>query len=113
MYVMYLCIDYMHAKFQVNWFENGFHIVQKLRKACPKACPYVKFSSSLFDKNIQHRKMKIAPLNSPSHSPSKQCFFFVAKITSLKFSPSFTGISQIQVLNFKLTLTSHLTYLKK
>ena len=35
---------------------------------------------------------------------------FVVKITALKFSPFFTGISQIHVLTFKLTLTSHVTY---
>ena len=32
---------------------------------------------------------------------------FVVKITALKFSPFFTGISQIHVLTFTLTLTSH------
>ena len=39
-----------------------------------------------------------------------ETMLFVAKITALKFSPFYTGISQIHVLNFKLTLTSHFTY---
>ena len=42
-----------------------------------------------------------------------ETMLFVAKITAWKFSPFFTGISQIHVLNFKLTLTWHLTYFKK
>ena len=48
--------------------------------------------------------------------PVKLCIktmLFVAKITTLRFSPFFNGISQIHVLKFKLTLTSHLTYFKK
>ena len=35
--------------------------------------------------------------------------FFIAKITTLKFSPFCTGISKNYVLTFKLTLTSQLT----
>ena len=59
-HVRYVCIDYIYGKCQVNQFENGFHIVQKLRK-----CPCVKFSNSFLDNSMPHRKMTIAPLNSP------------------------------------------------
>ena len=102
-FVSYACMDYIYSKCQVNRFKNGFHIVQKLWK-----CPYENFSNSFFDKNMSYRKMKIAPLNFPWNSASNNAF--VVKITALKFSPFFTGISQTHVLNFQLTLTSHLTY---
>ena len=36
-------MDCIYANFQVNRFENGFHIIQKLQK-----CPLVKFSSPFF-----------------------------------------------------------------
>ena len=51
--------------------------------------------------------------NSTIELPVKFCIetmLSVVKMTALKFSPFFTGISQIHVLTFKLTLTSHLTY---
>ena len=37
----------------------------------------------------------------------------MAKITTLKFSPSLNGISNNHILTFKLTLTSHLTLKNK
>ena len=52
--------------------------------------------------------------NSTIELPVKFCIetmLFVVKITALKFSPFFTGISQIHILTFTLTLTSHVTYL--
>ena len=52
--------------------------------------------------------------NSTIELPVKFCIeimLFMVKITALKFSPFFTGISQIHVLTFTLTLTSHVTYL--
>ena len=94
----------IYAKFQVTWFENGFHIVQKFWKY-----PYEKFSNSFFDKKYAIQKDE----NSTIELPVKFCIktiLFVVKITALKCSRFFTGISQIHVLNFKLTLTSHLTY---
>ena len=66
-------MDYMYANFQVNRLKNGSDIVQKLRK-----CPWVKFSDEFFFTKVpmQHRKMKIAPLNSPSNYASKESFFW-------------------------------------
>ena len=74
------CSDYIYAKFQVNRFKNGFHIVHKLWK-----CQYVKFSDSFFDKNMPYRNE-----NSTIEFPVKfriETVLFVAKITALKFSP--------------------------
>ena len=102
----YVCIDYIYAKCQVNRFENNFHIVQKLWK-----CTYVKFSNWFLTKNVIQKDE-----NNTIELPIKFCtktIIFVAKITALKFSPFFTGITQIHVLNFKLTLTSHLTDFEK
>ena len=106
--VCHVCSDYIYAKFQVNRFENVFHIVQKLWK-----CPYEKFSNSnsfFFWQKYAIQKDE----NSTIELPVKFCIetmLFVVKITFLKFSPFFTGISQIHVLTFTLTLTSHVTYL--
>ena len=99
---------YTYAKIQVNWFEMAFDIVHKLRK-----CPYLKFSNSFFDQSMQHRKMKTAPLISPSNFASKMTF--CGKNNSCEMFTLFTWISHshIHVLNFKLTLTSHLTFFKK
>ena len=105
MCVMYVWTKHTYAKFKVNQFENGFHIVQKLRK-----CQSVKFSNSFSDQSMQHRKMKIAPLNSPSNSASKDSF--CGKNNSFEIFIFFIGISHIHVLNFKLTLTSHLASFK-
>ena len=75
MCVMYVWTIPTYAKFQANRFENGFHVVQKLRK-----CPYVKFSNSFFFyQNMQQRKMKIAPLNSSSNLASQESVYGMDK----------------------------------
>ena len=60
---------------------------------------------------MPYRKMKIAPFELLVKFCIETMFFFVVKITALKFSPFFTRISQIHILTFTLTLTSHVTYL--
>ena len=93
MYWLYI----IYAKLQVNRFENGFHIVQKLWK-----CPYEKFLNSFFWQKYAIQKDE----NSTIELPVKFCvekMLFVVKLTALKCSPFFTGISQIHVLNLLVT----------
>ena len=79
MCVMYVWTMYTRANFQVNRFENGLHIVQKLRK-----CPYLKFVKFVFRPKCATQKDK----NSTIELPINFCIarkLFVAKITALKF----------------------------
>ena len=102
--VCHVCVNYVYARFQVSRLENDCHIVQKLRK-----CPYVKFSNSFVLPKHATQKDE----NSTIELPVTFCIerkLFVAKITALKFSSFFNGISHIYVLNLRLTLTSHLTF---
>ena len=104
-YVCHECMDYTYAKFQVNRFENDFHVVQKFQK-----CPYLIFSNSFFDQSMQHRKMKIALLNSPSNFASTA---FVAKITALKLSPFSPGSLIFMSWNLSWPWTHIWPFLKK
>ena len=81
-----VCIDYIYANIQVNRFENGFDMVQKLRK-----CPDVKFSHSFF---FLQKYATQKDENSTIELPDELCIetmLFVAKITALKFSPFSPG----------------------
>ena len=77
LYVLYIC-------------QISRQSVQKWLSYRPKVSKMSKGKISklvfLTKVHIQHRKMKIAPLNSPTKSATIGSFF-VAKITTLKFSP--------------------------
>ena len=71
-----------------------------------------KHFNSFCDESMQHRKIKIAPLNSPSNiSIERKCFY--GKNNNFEIFIFFTRISHNHVLTFKLTLISHLTFFKK
>ena len=67
----HVCMQYFNDKLEVNLLENGFYIVQKLRK-----CPYVKCSNSFFDQSMKHRLTKVIPLKFPSNFASKESLCF-------------------------------------
>ena len=103
-----VCIDYILCQISGHSFRKWLSYSPKALKM--SIC---KFSNSFF---FLQKYATQKDENNTIELPVEFCIesmFLVAKITALKFSPLFTGISQIQVLNFKLTLTLNLTYLQK
>ena len=106
----------LHIKRRYRPRRGSFdHFRSELTWLTPPQCPSTFWSMAGFCQGsfFSQKYVTQKDENSTIEFPVKFCIetmLFVTKITALKFSPFFTGISQIHVLKFKLSLTSHLTY---